>query len=242
MEEAYDFLYELKDSTDLSQIKLSLDRLKRVSLEESNTVKNNKIKIDSILKSIFKNNFTSELFDRIEELFFLIKDPRIFLDELDLFTENNLLLVPTLMFIFDLKQEFGMEYDSFYSKLCSSINKDNCISEGYLLFVLKALKNSSIDEELIEPIIYKLSEISVEIPSKFCVKVVYTIIVILRMHPVLFGITHNLGQIYMLLNSFEYIARIAKRIFIETENPNMRPSMVFLENFVFPKSEEQNKN
>lgn len=235
MEEAYTQLYELKDSSDIQAIKLSLDRIKRINTANPS----HEYKIDTILKSIFRNNFTAELFDRIEDLFSMIKDPRMFLDELDTFTQAKHLVVPTLMFIFDLKKQFDMEYDEFYTKLCLTVQKENCISEGYLLFLLKALKSNSIDEDLIEPIIFRLSEVSVEIPSKCCAKVIYTIIVILRMHPGLFRITPKLGQIYMLLNSFEYIARIARRIFIESENPHLRPSMVFLENFVFPTGEDE---
>lgn len=235
MEDAYNQLFELKDSTDIQKIKLGLDKLKRMNIEHPN----NNYKIDSILKSIFKNNLTAELFDRVEDLFSMIRDPRSFLNELDSFTEIRLLAVPTLMFIFDLKNEFQLDYDEFYHKLCATIQRESCVSEGYLLFLLKALKDNSIDEDLIEPIIYRLSEISIEIPSQNCVKVVYTIIVILRMHPGLFKITPKLGQIYMLLNSYEYIARIARRIFIESENQSMRPSMVFLENFVFPAGEDQ---
>lgn len=233
MEEALQQLYELKDTQNLQAIKNVLDKLIRLQKEDPNQ----NYKIDYILKSIFQNNMTAEIFDRIEELFPMIKDPRIFLDELDTIAENTEMIVPTLMFIFDLRQKFDLEYDEFFTKLLSTVYKENCMSEGYLLFLLKALKDSSIDEDLIEPIIYKLSEISIEVPSPECAKVIYTIIVILRMHPCLFRITPKLGQIYMLLNSFEYIARIARRIFVESENPHLRPSMVFLENFVFPTTE-----
>ncbi|ELA42173.1 uncharacterized protein VICG_00816 [Vittaforma corneae ATCC 50505] len=234
MENAFQRLQELRDSTDLSKIKLAIDRFKRASVEEPTS---RKICIDQILKSIFQNNLTAELFDRIEDLFEFIRDPRIFLDELDRYTENKSLVVSTLMFIHELKCHFNIEYDEFYPKLASTVQKENCISEGYLLFLLKALKDSRIDEDYIKPILPRLSEASVEVSSKSCVKVLYTIIVILRMHPELFRTAKDLNQLYILLNSFEPIARIAKRIFVEAENPQLRPAMVFLENFVFPSLE-----
>lgn len=233
MDEAYEQLFDLKDTTNTKDIKQVLNKIARINSENPN----HGYKLDSILKSIFRNNFSAELFDRIEDLFSMIKDPRIFLDELDSFTNNRELIVPTLMFIFALRERFDLEYDEFYSKLCSTIQKENCVSEGYLLFLLKTLKVNSIDDDLLEPIIFKLSEVSIEVSSENCAKVVYTIIIILRMHPGLFRIVPRLGQIYMLLNSFEYIARIARRIFIEYENPHKRPTMVFLENFVFPTTE-----
>lgn len=238
MEEAYNQLNEIKDTTDLSLIKLHLDRLKRASTLEPR----GNYKIDSILKTIFKNNFTADLFDRVEELFFMIRDPRIFLDELDIYTRTRELIVPTLMFIFQLKKEFDMDYEDFYPKLLTTVTVYNCMSEGYLLFLLKALKDGGVDEDMLEPIIYKLSEITVEIPSKNCVKVLYAIIVIFRMHPELFRIANKLGQVYMLLNSFDYIANVAKRIFLEAENKHMRPAIVFLENFVFPMGDEDRES
>lgn len=233
MDEAYEQLYDLKDTQNLPAIKQVLNKIVRLNTENHD----HGYKLDFILKSIFRNNLTAELFDKIEELFSMIKDPRTFLDELDSYTGNLELIVPTLMFIFELKENFDVEYDEFYHKLCSTVKRENCISEGYLLFLLKALKSNSIDEDLIEPIIFRLSEVSIEVSSQDCAKVIYTVIVILRMHPGLFRLVPRLGQVYMLLNSFEYIARIARRIFLEYENPKKRPTMVFLENFVFPNSE-----
>lgn len=234
MDNAFQKLEELKNSTDLGKIKLALDRFKRASVEEPPS---KKIYIDPVLKSIFQNNLTAELFDRVEELFEFIRDPRTFMDELDRYTENKSLVVSTLMFIHELMCHFNIEYDEFYPKLASTVQKENCASEGYLLFLLRTLKDNRIDEDYVKPILLRLSEASIEVSSKSCVKVLYTIIVILRMHPGLFRISKDLNQLYILLNSFESIARIAKRIFVEAENPQLRPTMVFLENFVFPSLE-----
>ncbi|KAM0679923.1 hypothetical protein GINT2_001864 [Glugoides intestinalis] len=231
MEYALEKLEEAKNTTDIENIKLALDRFKRATLEDNS---GNKVYIDKIIKCLFQNNGTAELFDRITELFDHIKDPRNFLDELDGFTENKTRIIPTLMFIHELQSHFNLEYEEFYSKLYATIEVENCNSEGYLLFLLKALKDNKIEGKNIEPILSRLGEISVEISSTGCVKVLYTIIVILRMHPWLFRMVKGINQLYLLLQSFEPIARIARRIFIEAENPEMRPTMVFLENFVFP--------
>jgi len=233
MDLAFEKLEELKDSTDLEKIKLALDRLIRNSAAEAPS---KPVYIDSVLKSIFRNNHTAELFDRVEDLFALIRDPRNFLDELDAYTDTKSLVVSTLMFIHELRVHFGTEYDEFYSKLAETVHKDNCASEGYLMFLLRVL-TAGVEEDDIVPIVVRLSEASVEVSSKNCVKVLYSIIVILRMHPGLFRMVKDLKQLYILLNSFEAISRIAKRIFVEAENPHCRPSMVFLENFVFPSLE-----
>lgn len=234
MDEALMKLEELKNTTELNRIKVALDKLKNAPKDKKSDVR-----IDWILKEIFRRNHTAELFDRIEEVFDYVKDPRIFIDELDIFTEDKNLIIPTLMFIYNLRRRFDFEYDDFYKKLHESIQRDNCQSEGYLLFLLKALKDTQIDDNDIKPIIVRLSEISTEISSRGCVKVLYTIIVILRMHPGLFRIVKDLNHLYILLESLDSINRIARRIFIEAENPEMRPTMVFLENFTFPELEQQ---
>lgn len=238
MESAFEKLEEVMESTDLEKIKLALDRFKRATVEDPGS---RKLYIDPVLKSIFRNNLTAELFDRVEDLFPYIRDPRNFIDELECYTTNRALAVSTLMFIHELRSYFNIEYEEFYERLASTVLKENCISEGYLLFLLKALRGNRIEGDDITPILMRLSCISVEISSKSCVKVLYTIIVILRMHPGLFRMAKELRQLYILLNSFEPIARIAMRIFIEAENPHCRPSMVFLENFVFPTLENENK-
>lgn len=231
MEYAFEKLEEVKNTIDIENIKLALDRFKRASLEDKSKTK---LYIDKIIKSLFQNNGTAELFDRITDLFEHIKDPRNFLDELDGFTENTALVIPTLMFIHELQCHFNFEYEEFYSKLYATVQIENCISEGYLLFLLKALKDNKIEGKHIEPILTRLGEISTEISSAGCVKVLYTMIIMLRMHPWLFKRVKDINQLYLLLQSFDPISRIARRIFIEAENPEMRPTMIFLENFVFP--------
>lgn len=235
MENAIVKLEEIKNTKDIEKIKLALDRFKRAANEDNSQ---HKFYLDHIIKAILQNTNTAEFFDRIEDLFGYIRDPRNFLDELDSFTSSKVLIVPTLMFIFQLGNSFNFEYEEFYEKLYLTVQKDNCSSEGYLLFLLKALKDHRIDNEKIEPILRKLSEVSVEVSTKNCVKILYTIIVLLRMHPGLFRKVKNMNQLYILLRSTEPVARISRRIFVEAENPEMRPSMVFLENFVFPGVEE----
>lgn len=236
MDVAFKKLEELKNTTDLEGIKLALDRLIRAAAEFPES---KKMHIDSILKCIFRNNLTAELFDRIEELFPFIRDPRNFIDELEKHLNNRSMTVSTLMFIHELQIHFKMEYSDFLVKLAETVRKENCQSEGYLLFLLQTLKTRDFEDDEIMPIVQRLSEISVEVSSRSCVKVLYSIIVILRMHPGLFRIAKNLEHLYILLNSFEPIAKIARRIFVEAENPECRPSTVFLENFVFPSLEEQ---
>lgn len=236
MNEAFKKLDDLKTSTEIPKIKQALDKFKKASIENPT---HESFFIDSILKSIFHTNTTTDFFDRIEDLFEFIRDPRNFIDELDRYTEKRALAVPTLMFINELRTRFDFEYEDFYLKIKNTVRKENCVSEGYLIFLIKTLKSNKIEEEDVKAILLMLSQVSIEVSSKSCVKVLYTIIIILRLHPGLFRIVKDMNQLYILLNSFESISKIVKRIFLEAENPESRPSMIFLENFVFPSFEEQ---
>lgn len=266
MNESLKQLEEFKDCTDIEKIKHCLDKviraLKATTLACKTCDKDgtkdaksiNKVDncvicrkdtdkfsyLDFTVKKILQNNPTAELYDRIRDLFPLIKNPLIFSDELQLIFENSSQAVPTLMFIYEVISYYQVDYTDFYKMVLSTVTEENCCSDGYLLFVLNTLHRKfckRVELEDVAFILQKLSEVSVEVSSRSAAKVLYTIIIILRMYPSLFEIVGQLNHIYMLLNSLEYIARIARRIFIEAANPEMRPAMVFLENFSFPDEE-----
>lgn len=237
MEEAIRDLRECESSTDLSEIKRCMDMLKSRS-EEATEEELSGYAIDHTLKRILRNNRSAEVLDRVEGLLVLVRDPRNFYDELDHLTTLRHLAVPTLMLVHEIRKHFNFEYEEFYTKLESTASRENLCSEEYLLFLLNALQDRRIDESVIIPIVKKLCMWSVEVSSGECVKILYSIIVILRMHPGCFKVVPELNQIYILLRSFPSISRVAERIFLEAENPHMRPSVVFLENFAFPTLEQ----
>lgn len=233
MEKAIKDLRECENSTDLSEIKRCLNVLRDRSIEATEA-ELSEYAIDHTLKCILRNNPSVEILDKIEDLLTLVRDPRNFYDELDHCISQRHLTVPTLMLVHEIRKHYNFEYEEFYTKLESTVSKENLYFEGYLLFLLKALQDRKIDESVVVPIIKKLCVCSVEISSSACIRVLYSVIVILRMHPGCFKAVPLLGQLYILLNSFDSISRIARRIFLEAENPHMRPPVVFLENFVFP--------
>lgn len=237
MEEAINGLRECESSTNLGEIKRCMEVLKSKA-EEATEEELSEHAIDHTLKRILQNNPSAEILDRIEDLLVLVRDPRNFYDELDHFTTYRDLIVPTLMLVHEIRKHFNFEYEEFYTKLESTVSRDNLCSEGYLLFLLNALQDRRIDESVIVPIIRRLCVCSVEVSSGECIKVLYATIVLLRMHPGCFKIVSELNQLYILLKSFPSISRIAERIFLEAANPHMRPSVVFLENFVFPTLEQ----
>lgn len=238
MEKAIESLRRCEDSTDLSEIKRCMDVLRNKS-EEATEAELAEYAIDNTLKRILRNNPNAEILDRVEGLLMLVRDPRNFYDELDHLTTEEHLIVPTLMLVYEIRKHFNFEYEEFYTKLESTVSKENLCFEGYLLFLLKALQDRRTEESVIVPIIKKLCACSVEVSSSVCIRVLYSVIVILRMHPGCFKAVPSLNHLYILLESFGPISRIARRIFLEAENPHMRPSVVFLENFVFPTLTEQ---
>lgn len=202
------------------------------------TVNNNEIEsnvnIDYIIRDILKYTPCVEYLDKIASLISLIKAPGIFFNEILQFTYKPNTIVPALMLIYEIKCKFEIEYDDFYLEIKNSINNIHVRSEGYLIFLLRTLKNINIPQNEIISIIKKLTEVSLEVITGDCIKVLYTILVIMRMHPGCFNIVYELNILYMFLESFDSVSAIARRIFIEAENPECRPQAVFLQNFAFP--------
>lgn len=233
MEKAIKDLKESIANVDFNELKrcLSLLATKTKEAPEEELKKHN---IDMLIKTVLRKNPCVEILDKIEELLVAIKSPILILEELDRFTIQEHLAVPTLMLIFEMQNRFDIHYDTFYKKLETTVIKENVISEGYLLFVLKSLQNKRLHENEIIPIVRRLADLTTEVKSGACIKVLYSIIVILRMHPGCFKIVPSLKKLYLLLESFNEISTITKRIFLEAENPELRPSVVFLKNFTFP--------
>jgi len=233
MEKIIKDLQDCSSSPDLNEIKRCLNLL-AVKARELPDEQMKNYNVDPIIKTILRNHPCVEILDKISEILILSHSPVLFMDELNYFTAQPHLAVPTLMLIFEIKNRFDLEFPQFYEKLEETICRDNAISEGYLIFLLKTLQNRKLHTDEIAPIVKRLVQISTDTLSNECIKILYSVIVILRMHPGCFKIVHKLKKLYIFLESFDSIASIARRIFIEAENPELRPSMVFLENFSFP--------
>lgn len=233
MQAAYENLNKNLDSNDVDLICKLLGIIADESLKLSQS-KLSDFYLDFKIKKIIKNLKCIEIIEKIGDLCHLIKDPRNFHDELVSYLNVKHLLLPTLMLMYQLNGVFKVNYDEFYPKLFETLTIENMQSEGYLLFILRCLNVNSLEEEIIENFLKQISKISVEVNSECCIKLVYCILVIMRIHPATFKFTNDLKELNMLIYSFESIKNIVQRIFIEAKYPEKRPKMVFLQNFAFP--------
>lgn len=227
-------IQKLKENVDSLEVDLLCKILDEVARESATAPNTQNVAIDFELKTILKNNKSIEILERIGDLCHLIRDPRTFQDELEDYFNVKALLLPTLMLMFQFYTAFKYQPDSFYVRLYDTINVDNIQSEGYLLFLLKCLDKQNLEQDVIDSCLRMLSKLSIEVNSDSCIKIIYCILVIMRMHPAAFELAEELKELNMLMYSFDSIKNIVQRIFIEAKYPLKRPKMVFLQNFVFP--------
>lgn len=233
MDKAVAELEALANTNDIYHINRVLD----IIIDESSRLDGEALSayaLDPALKRILRNNKRIEVVEKIGDLFSLIRDPRNFHDELVELLDEPCLMIPTLMLMFELSQDFDFEYADFYVRLAESLTIENVQSEGFLLFVLRCLNKRTLDLPVLELYLRRLSQLSVAVPSGACIKIVYCILVIMRMHPASFAMCDELKELHILACSFESIKNIVQRIFIEARCPKKRPKVVFLQNFAFP--------
>lgn len=233
MDKAIEDLNANVNSGDMDHVIKLLD----IVAEETTRLSNEDVSaysIDFALKQILRNNKHIEIIEKTGDLLLLVRDPRNFQDELaEIMADRNLVL-PTLMLMYQIGQDFDFEYEAFYQRLEEILTVDNVQSEGFLIFMLRCLNKRTLEFATIELFLKRLSSLSVSVFSRDSVKIVYCMLVIMRMHPACFVLTDDLKELSLLACSFESIKNIIQRIYIEAENPSKRPKVVFLQNFAFP--------
>lgn len=193
-----------------------------------------KYKLDFHIKKLLRRNPCIEIIEKIEDLFHLIHDPRNFYDELVGLLESKSLTLPGLMLIHQIKASFNFPYDGFFNKLEEILTHENVRSEGFLFFVLRCLNQPQIDLGIIRSFLTKLAKLSSDVPSEISIRLVYCLLVVMRIHPAAFQFTPNLKELTVLVRSVGPIRAIVQRIFIESKRPERRPKTIFLQNFIFP--------
>ncbi|KAL6120449.1 hypothetical protein NUSPORA_02822 [Nucleospora cyclopteri] len=199
--------------------------------------------IDYDLKEILKNNQKSEIIEKVEDLLFLIRDPRNFYNEIISCLYSEKCSVPTLMLIFVLERETSFCFEEYDEFVVNAINELRVTSEGFLFFLLQNIQRNILQKkrkeshQIINKLIFTLPHLK---DTRTLVKVLYIILVALRMHPSSFSCIRK-EKLVIFTKSLKTVAQIVNRIFLEAKNPEMRPKTVFLENFSFPeiKSRQQ---
>ncbi len=229
-------IQELEQNINIEDRELLLFFLNKV-ISEMKNLSNEELatySIDFIIKDLLRIHKCGELIEKIPDLLPIIRDPRNFYNELEMLFEDSKLTIATLMLIYELSKNYNFEYEHFYEKLENATNIENVNSDGFIFFLLQCLENKNVPLNVIKRFLHILSSLSVNVSSSVCLKLIYSILVIMRMHPVAFKFSNELKELYILAYSFEPIYIIVKRIFIESSDSTKRPKQVFLDNFLFP--------
>lgn len=193
-----------------------------------------RVRMDGYFKVLLRRCPCIEVIEKIGDMLGLVDDPRSFYDELIATLDNRALLLPSLMLIFHISDSFDFTYDGFYARLEETVTQDNVCSEGYLLFMLRCLQRPKIELPVLARFVRRLSRLSALIPSEACVRVVYCILVVMRLHPPAFQLAKELGELTVHARGAGAIRGVVQRIYAEARRPSMRPKSVFLQNFAFP--------
>lgn len=233
MDEAMAELAGSLKSADVEHITKLLDIILERSKDLDTETKSRYI-LDSHLKQLLRKHPSIEIIEKIGDLFPLVRDPRNFYDELIDTLSYKLLILPSLMLIFHISSHFDFVYDDFYVKLEETVTEENVKSEGYLLFVLRCLDNRNIELGVVERFLKRFSQLSITVPSDVCVRIVYCMLVLMRIHPASFQFADSFKELTVLSRAVGPIKAITHQIFTESKYPERRPKAIFLNNFTFP--------
>ena len=194
------------------------------------------LSIDKPLRIILQQKKDTEIIEKISYLLCLITNVKELFYHLEDCLDDPETATPTLMLIFLLQTETEFYDENFNVKLVECINLRSISSEGFLFFILQVLEENLLEQkgDLCREIVDKLIEICFQIRcTKKLTKVLYVILVGLRMHPILFKKV-EIRKLHILTATFKAVSGLVERIFIEAQNPVLRPKTVFLKNFIFP--------
>lgn len=162
--------------------------------------------------------------------------------------------------VFIMKKDFGFEFDNFFPNLFSCIVPAN-IEDGIerkLLFILVALEDKSIPLSTIRAFVKKLCSVSLQVGSLSCHKILWTVLWIMRHHPMAYAMARNesfrkdlewdlsitmerfqpyLFELDMLRESLKGIKKVVSLIRREAKDASARPKILTLFSFMFPELE-----
>lgn len=160
-----------------------------------------------------------------------------------------------------MRRSFNFEFDDFFCNLFNcliptSIEKD---PERTLFFVLTVFEDKNIPLRVVRPFVKKLCNISLQMSSAHCQKTLWTVLWIMRLHPMAYAMARResfnrqlewstsitmdefqpyLFELDVLGESLSGIRRIVGAIKSEALDVKNRPRFVSLVNFTFPDIED----
>ncbi|ADM11421.1 uncharacterized protein Eint_041320 [Encephalitozoon intestinalis ATCC 50506] len=162
--------------------------------------------------------------------------------------------------IFVMKRDFGFEFDGFLSTLLDCIRPENIENdtERRLFFILMVLDNGSVPLVVTKAFVKKLCNVSLQVKSSCCHKILWGVLWIMRFHPMAYAmakresfekdlewnvsVTINQFQPYLfeldiLSESLKGIQKVVSLIKREAMDAKNRPKLLSLDNVIFPKLE-----
>ncbi|AFN82899.1 hypothetical protein EROM_041330 [Encephalitozoon romaleae SJ-2008] len=162
--------------------------------------------------------------------------------------------------VFVMKRDFGFEFDGFHSTLFDCITSRNIEEdiEKKLLFILMTLEDGSTPLAVAKAFIKKLCNISLQVKSSHCHKILWTILWIMRFHPMTYVMARKesfrkdlewavsiemdsfqpyLFELDILGESLEGIKKIVNLIKREAVHAKSRPKLLSLTDISFPRLE-----
>ena len=159
-----------------------------------------------------------------------------------------------------MKKEFGFEFDEFFKNLMFCMNP---VTIGHriekrLMLLMMVLEDKSSTLTTVKAVIKKLCSISLLVGSSDCHKILWTVLWIMRLHPMAYSmaraesfvkelewtsrITFDEFQPYLfeldiLSESVKGITNVIRQIKDEACDVKKRPRLITFTNFMFPELE-----
>ncbi|UYI27516.1 hypothetical protein J0A71_06g13870 [Encephalitozoon cuniculi] len=258
-----DSALECRDENRSEMVMDALESLVQISrecsAEEMAGCELDELFVDSFDKISPKNH--KRLVEMLPDLVSYMRDPRNIYSSIErYFRPECHFSVDVAKVVFVIKRDFGLEFDGFLSNLFDCISPDNIEHniERKLFFILMALGDSSVSLLTAKAFIKKLCSISLQMRSSCCHKILWTVLWIMRLHPMAYAMARResfrkdlewtvsieinrfqpyLFELDILSKSLEGIRKVTGLIKREAMDAKHRPKLLSLANFVFPKME-----
>ncbi|EOB13866.1 hypothetical protein NBO_54g0012 [Nosema bombycis CQ1] len=194
---------------------------------------------------ILKHDHLKEFLDLLYDLFIGMRDPRNVVIPLFNYQKENPLSILVLKVIFFVIQNYDFQFNDFYNCVYESITLINLEQDTNekLIFIINLLfNNNSVNVKYMKSIIKKLMSITLEGSTELSLKIVYSVLNILRCNPVLFEMALNedrnedgvYKELEILSFSIKEISILTNQIKKEAKSKEIRMKFINLSNLKFP--------
>lgn len=266
MEQAVDNLELILESRAENKSEMIMEALEGLlksilesSYEEIANYELDEMLAESFDKTVCKNH--KRFVEMLPDLVSCMRDPRNIFPAIEkYFNPKCGFSIDVAKVVFVMKRDFGFEFDGFHSTLFDCVTPRNIEEdiEKKLLFILMVLEDSSIPLVVAKAFIKKLCSISLQVKSSHCHKILWTVLWIMRFHPMAYAMARKesfrkdlewtasiemdrfqpyLFELDILGESLEGIKKIVNLIKREAVHTKNRPKLLSLAGISFPRLE-----